>query len=107
VKSNNKSVSCLLLFRACPGVVRGHIHKVSIRREGYRVLRSGVTRMHCFASILEDRINIDGLDQSPVVIDQGPECQGPVPVHQKQSKIPFPGFILFPVSSHGSASRHQ
>ena len=51
--------------QGCSGVIRGHIHKVSIRREGYRVLRSGVTRMRRCASILEDRINIDGVDQVP------------------------------------------
>ena len=51
------------MFQVCPGVVRGCVHVFSIRREGYGVLRSGATRMHRCASILEDRINIDEVDQ--------------------------------------------
>ena len=51
-----------IMFIVHPGIIRGHIHKVSIRREGYGVLRSGTTRMRHRAGILERRINIDGVN---------------------------------------------
>jgi len=45
-------------FRHVLGIHMDYIHMVSICWEGYGVLQSRETRMHCFVSILERRINI-------------------------------------------------
>ena len=87
-------------------MVRGYVCKVSIHREGYGVLQSGATRMCRCASILEDRINIDGLDQSPVVIDQGSEASGTSSRPLVAINDPISRARSISGKSHGSASRH-
>jgi hypothetical protein len=42
-----------------------------MRREGYGPLRSGATSTRCFASHPERRINIDGVNQGLVSMNQG------------------------------------